>query len=221
MPDDDWNSGYKKLRCVSLSTGFTVGRPNRSRECFEMENPLFIVIHRSIPWINFNQFGWMHSIVKANIWAIPRNGDDLSATIWHTRNRSARRNTNQLRGTREANTRRGIFDSVLFAASPAASGSDAAMGPHGWGRYSCRTTRTRKIITVVCLFVRATRSPTRMDWFGERILIWNPFQSRISCFSSTQSTQNGREAWLRSGETFAIHATAQQIPGAVWGERHK
>lgn len=84
MPDDDWNSGYKKLRCVSLSTGFTVGRPNRSRECFEMENPLFNVIHRSIPWINFNQFGWMHSIVKANIWAIPRNGDDLSDNMAHS-----------------------------------------------------------------------------------------------------------------------------------------
>lgn len=198
MPDDDWNSGrrpHKKLRCVSLSTGFIDVRSNRSRECFEMENPLFIVIHSYLESISIN------SVECIRLWRQIFERFPETAMIWARKNapaygtQSARRNINQLRGTREANTRRGISDSALFAGPPAARGRDAAAGPHGWWCYSCRSTRTRKIITVVCLFVRATRSP--LDWFGERILIWNPFQSRISCFCSTQSTQNGRKAWFR------------------------
>lgn len=110
MLDDDWNSDFHmKLFSVRVCT--------RSgwKMIWNGKSPF----HHHLPWINFNQFGWVHSNVKANIetfsdWRWFERAQK-APTIWYIPmlREGANESRNQLWGTRQI-LRFGIFDFVVF-----------------------------------------------------------------------------------------------------------
>lgn len=96
---DDWNSGDFHPRCVCA----------RSEILWKTHHHH----HRIIPWINFNQFGWVHSNAEANIEAFFVEMAMICARL----NLAAvcrRRWEEEASSCSRANKACGIFDFVVF-----------------------------------------------------------------------------------------------------------